>query len=62
MATDFFIKGPYSDRINYDMQVPINFRGNQLLCFAELKHLQRLLTAINGKLLLLPICQLERRR
>ena len=34
--------------------------GNQLLCFAEIKHLQRLLTAINGKLLLLPICQLER--
>ena len=28
MAAAFFIKGPYSDRINYDMQVPINFRGN----------------------------------
>ncbi|KAK9994414.1 hypothetical protein SO802_024117 [Lithocarpus litseifolius] len=26
MAAAFFIKGPYSDRINYDMQVPINFR------------------------------------
>ena len=34
--------------------------GDQLLCFAEMRHLQRLLTAINAKLLLLPIYQLWR--